>query len=399
MRDLKLIAESLRKVTEALALQVGGRADATPEWSEFDWKIAQAAVAMHGIGPLLSQKPVWNGPPFWQEFLVEQLRQSSLRHQRIQLFIDRLLDEFTRAKIRIVMLKGAALYRAGYYANGERPMADVDVLVPPEARKAVGPLLSRLNYSLALSVRRHDVYENPNQRIVHTLGEHAENPTKIEIHSAISESLLVNDWDITDVVFPNDGEQSPGAYPGSWALMAHLLLHAARSMQTKTLRILHLSDIARMAVTMSDDDWKKILSIRAGKRPPWWAFPPLKLACRYFPAAVPSVVLGEFEYACPAFLRTVARKACIAGVSLSHLWISPFFGMEWASSPADLLQYLFRRIVVEEDIRAARRLAASLPLAGNEWYRLPQWRRALRWLTSRPPRPGTMLVIDSVLGV
>lgn len=398
MSNLGLISESLEEVTEALALQLGGGGSATPNWSEFDWKIAQAAVALHGIGPALALNLRWHAPPFWKTFLAQQSDHNRVRHQRIQALTGGLLHGFKDAGIQVLLLKGAALCRAGCYANGERPMADLDVLVRPEDREHCAAILSRLEYRVVLSIERHDVYENSNTAVIHSLGEHADNPIKIEIHSKIAEKLLSRSWDITDFVSART-KQSTTAYPESRALMAHLLLHAAGGMRTKSLRILHLCDIARLAALLSADDWEKIMGIRAGGRPPWWAFPPLKLTCKYFPSAIPPSVLAGFESVCPALLRSVARRARIAGVSFSRLRMPAFAGVEWASSASDLFQYLFDRVVLDDEMRNLRRMEAESPVWRNDhWLSLPRWRRAIRLLTAPPARPGTMIAVNSALG-
>lgn len=397
MSNPGLIAESLEKVTEALALQLGGGGNVTPDWSEFDWKIAQAAAALHGIGPTLALNLRWHAPPFWQTFLAQQSEHNQLRHQRIQALTGSLLDEFKDAGIQVLLLKGAALYRAGCYANGERPMADLDVLVRPQDRSNCAAILSRMQYRLVLSIERHDVYESANAAVIHTLGEHADNPIKIEVHSKIAEKLLSQSWDVTEFVSSRAGTN--GAYPESPALMAHLLLHAAGGMRTKSLRVLHLCDIARLAALMTADDWGKIMGIRAGGRPAWWAFPPLKLTSRYIPSAIPPDVMAGFESVCPALLRSIARRARITGVSFSRLRMPVFAGVEWASSAPDLFQYLLHRVVLDSEMRELRRIEANSPVWRNDdWLSLPRWRRAIRLLTSPPARTGTMIAVDSALG-
>lgn len=398
MPDRNLIAESLEKVTEELALQIGGAGGVTPDWSEFDWKIAQAAVALHGIGPTLSLSLRWHSPAFWTKFLAEQNDHNRVRYRRIQAVTEILLNEFKEAGMRALMLKGAALYRAGCYASGERPMADLDVLVSPEHRKDCAAILARIGYRLDLSIERHDVYVNVKSELIHSLGEHADNPIKIEVHSSISEKLLSQSWDITDVIFSGADPNAAENYPESWALMAHLLLHAAGGMKTKSLRILHLCDIARLARLLTVDDWERVVSIRAGGRLPWWAFPPLLLTSRYFPLAIPPRILAGFESACPAFLRWVARRSRIADVSFSRLTLPIYAGVEWASSASDLSRYLLRRVIPDKEMRRLRRYEASSPVWGNnDWLRLPRWRRAIRLLTSPPPRKGSMIAVDDVL--
>ncbi len=44
--------------------------EAAPDWSDFEWQLARAVAAMHGVSPLLATQLKWQGPPRWQPFLA-----------------------------------------------------------------------------------------------------------------------------------------------------------------------------------------------------------------------------------------------------------------------------------------------------------------------------------------
>jgi hypothetical protein len=67
-----ILQAMLRKITERFARELAEPAPLAPEWSEFEWIVARAVAAMHGVSPLLSRTLCWQGPVGWAEFLEEQ---------------------------------------------------------------------------------------------------------------------------------------------------------------------------------------------------------------------------------------------------------------------------------------------------------------------------------------
>ena len=163
---------------------------ASPTWSELEWRLAPAVAAMHGVSPLLAEGLRWHGPPHWAHFLAEQRRHTLLRQRRIEELLTSIDERSRSAGIAIVALKGAALQMAGVYAAGERPMADLDLLVrPADVETAVAVLLA-LSYRDAGTTWKHQGFDPPagtEQRA--DLGEHADNPIKIDLHHRICERL------------------------------------------------------------------------------------------------------------------------------------------------------------------------------------------------------------------
>ena len=127
--DAEVVQAALRSTTEKLAHELARPTDTAPTWSDFEWRAARAAAAIHGISPLLAARLRWRGPQGWDAFLVEQRGHTEIRHQRIDA-LAKLFDERARkVGLPIIALKGAALHAMGVYVPGERPMADLDFLV------------------------------------------------------------------------------------------------------------------------------------------------------------------------------------------------------------------------------------------------------------------------------
>ena len=93
----------------------------------------------------------------------------------------------------MIALKGAALHATDMYAAGERPMGDIDLLIREDDARPTSRVLESCGYTLAFTTHRHHVFQ-PNDKKVTPggrLGEHVDNPIKIEVHTRIAEPLPV----------------------------------------------------------------------------------------------------------------------------------------------------------------------------------------------------------------
>ena len=396
--SLKSVQVALRKTTEHLANELARPSTTPPDWSDFEWRAARAVAAMHGVSSLLTTTLRWRGPPEWQTFLEEQRRHTEVRHQRMEALLQ-LIDSTTRAAgIPALALKGAALYALGVYRAGQRPMADIDLLVRKEDVEPTSRLLEGQGYRITHAYWRHRTFTPAEAPLRASLGEHADNYLKIELHTEICEALPTRKTRLTHFL-----EHAPAAglnpYPSNGALMAHLLLHAAGAMVTRSVRLLHLHDIALLASRMRQDDWLALAQWHENTHQPWWALPPLMLTSHYHTGAIPTDVLRALAHDCPRHLRWSAGRARLTDVSLSNLWIEAFPGIGWARSAGEAAQYIVKRIRPDQgDLSQRKSLAQSEPgHSQSKWVHLNQGTRILRWLTSRPPRPATMYAVRASL--
>jgi hypothetical protein len=176
--------------------------------------------------------------------------------------------------------------------------------------------------------------------------------------------------------------------------MAHLLLHAGGGMAYRTLRLIHLHDIALLARRLSPGDWRQLLEWR-----PWWAWPPLILAERYYGPLAPEAVMASLRAFCQPVLRRTCLRQRITDVSLSRLWLEALPGIEWSRSFGDAATFIVRRIVPDAEIRSDRKFAVATDpsLAQGDWGSLPQGRRILRALRARTPRPWPLHNVRAAL--
>ena len=391
---------TLRKITETLAGELACSAQRAPDWSEFEWLIAKAVAAMHGVSPLLSKTLRWQGPPDWMMFLEEQRTHTATRHIRIAELLHR-IDERGRAEgIAAVALKGAALHAIGLYAIGERPMADIDLLVRPADSERTARLIESLGYNEDSASWKERVFTPIVERAAGSLGEHSDNNVKIELHERICERLPWRITEVTDCVFPARARPGLNPYPSNASLMIHLLLHAAGAMAFRALRLLHLHDLAQLSSRMTEADWNEVLAHcgRGGRL--WWAFPPLHLAARYFSSRIPSRALAALADECPFVLDRTSRRRTLYEVSFSYPFVDAFPGIEWAQSIREVLEYAASRVRPGEEHLASREHVAKSEAwaSQGQWARLSQGRRIIRWVTSRPSRPVTVHAVNAALG-
>jgi hypothetical protein len=390
------LAAALAAITELQARELGRAGSTAPQWSATEWALAQAVAAIHGVSPLLTSARQWRGPPAWSRFVADQRTHTARRWQQMQALLRDIDLRACAAGIALVPLKGAALHVAGIYAGGERPMADLDLLVQERHFAAAATLLSGLGFRHTLSSWKHLVFEAPSTAAPAALGEHVGNALKIELHRHIAERLPHAQLDLTALVFPDNPQAGLNAYPSRAALFAHLLLHAAGALALRALRLVQLADLARLSCHMDAADWDALFA--SSREALWWAYPPLALTARYFPH-VPRPVLARAQAECSWLLRCAYRRRTVATVSLSYPWVSAFPGIEWTRTPREFLQFAAARIAPSAATRRGRReVAQAQPrVAGGEWAQLSQTRRVLRYLSARQPRQAALQPVLAAL--
>jgi hypothetical protein len=389
-----MLERIMRETTEQLALECACPSGQAPDWSELHWCIAQAVAAIQGVSPLLSRRLRWQGPRAWDEFLDEQWHHTLDRHRGISALMARIDAAARDAGLSLVALKGAALHDLAIYAPGERPMADLDLLVTEADLAASVALLETLGYRQSYRTRRERTFEPQGGTNTAQFGEHAGNAIKIELHTRIAERLPLRETSITELLLPDSTAAGLHRYRSSAALMTHLLLHAAGNIRARALRLIQLNDIAALSSRLSMEEWERILDGGGGDRA-WWAFPPLALSAHYFPGAIPEQVLARARAACPRLLRTLCERQRLSDVSLSYLWIQFCPGIEWSRSVSEALRFVQHRVFPSRETRAEIRQCETTQLwaLSTSWSGRSRPRRMAQWLLSRCPRDATMAPI------
>jgi hypothetical protein len=401
----RVLQSALYNTTEALAAELASPTAVIPAWTDVEWLMARAVVTIHGVAPVLRWRLRWEGAPGgWTQFLDEESAREQARYWRIHDLLQHADDLLRRAEVPAIGLKGTALYAAGLYRPGERPMADIDILVRggSDFERAAGAF-ERLGFQPSSRSWKNSVFSTRDPGGRWSPRRPGEDPIKIELHERISEKLPVRIADIS--TFVHGANASPGlnSYSSRASLIAHLLLHASGSIVERALRLVQLHDMALLAGFATDSDWADALRIGAPRQAPWWAFPPLALIARYYPGRIPAWVLDAAHSACPPILRRIAARQRLSNASLSFPWSEAFPGIAWTRSPAEALAYVGRRIMRGREAatlcQAASQTEPGLSPRERSWLAEPQAGRILRWLLSRPARPLTMRVVRSSFGI
>ena len=394
-----VVRAALRETTQALAREIAAPGSPTPAWSDFEWRVAMAASSMHGMSGLLHSRSRWQGPAVWQAFLADQKQQCLLRQRRITGLLARLDQAGREQGIPMLAMKGSALLALGLYADGERPMSDIDLLVRPMDLDRTLQLLQAMGYVAELDVARHVCMRPAGWPSAVAFGEHADNAVKIELHTRVYEPLPVREVDITALEFPADAGDGINAYPSNAALMRHLLLHTAGNIRAGTLRFIQLHDIAHLATRLDAPDWAELARHEVDTRDLWWALPPLRMASRHFPAAIPASLIRQVERSSRPLLRWSSRRRTLVDVSLSSARIRALPGLSWSASAAEATALIVSRLIPDREVRAIRHFHATTQLhfAGSAGDRASQVAKIARWILHRPPAVATMYSIRQAL--
>jgi hypothetical protein len=385
------IAATLRVTTERLTREISAPRDRAPEWTEFEWAVARAVSAMHGIPSLLVRHLRWRGPPQWEEFLREQRAHILASHERIKHLLGQLSEAAERANLPMVALKGSALRELQLHGPGDRPQGDIDVLVRPEDMRRAARVIESLGYRAGFGNPRHDVFLPTEPFSPHPFAEHVQNPLRIELHPRVFELLPVETVDITSHIWPASVRAGINPYASLPALLRHVALHTSGNMRANAMRFIQLYDCALLARRMEPHDWTQLM----GSDPPrdsWWLYPALIMAERYVPRSIPGAILAQFAAWCPRRLRDRFQRCEVSDVSWSNIRIPALPGIEWARTMSDGWRFARSRFAPSREALAELQdgVVNQPSLAGSTWYRSSQWQRILRWTFGRPPRVQTL---------
>jgi Uncharacterised nucleotidyltransferase len=396
----RVLHATLRKITERLARELARPTNVAPDWSDLEWQLARAVAAMHGVSPLLATRLKWTGPQGWKSFLDTQRAHVAARHRRIEDLLEQLNARCCEEKIAPVGLKGTALHAQGLYHPGDRPMADIDLLVRPRDAGRTAQVIESLGYTESFANWKHKVFTPRVCEVYGALGEHERNYLKIELHERIAEKLPLRITDVTESVFPPRPHPGLNTYPSKASLLIHLAIHAASAMAYRQLRLLHLHDIALVSAKMSAVDWDQLLLHGRDCGGPWWALPPLQLTARYYDSVIPQDVLADLTNYCPWALRRTTQRRSISDSSFSYIWIEAFPGIAWCRSLTEAMEYVRTRVHPSKQMLQQRKYMAEsqVALSHSNWVRSSQAKRMLLWVRSPQVRVDSLHAMRSVLG-
>ena len=287
--------------------------DSFGTWSDADWVAFRRAVAMHGLAPHLERclrehDLVDRVPADVGGWLTGQRAANDRRIRRMHDELAAILRRAAAAGIEVMPLKGSLLTTLEGVEPGDRPMADIDLLVRPNDRSAIGAVVADLGYRREPTVGRRpgpDTFVDPGGGAVVSFdGEHPDNPRRVEVHLDVKRHLWP--WDDTDLVTDAlwSGASAggllgePAVLPRLDAVFAHLAIHATSDLLLGRGRLVHWLDFGLLA---------------ARTPTPRLAYPSLTLAARAMPAGMAALELGALEDRMPPRLVAWARHVPFDG--------------------------------------------------------------------------------------
>jgi hypothetical protein len=335
-------------------------------WDEHDWEAARWAVQVHGIGPLLDRASEgWPDAemlhPMLRRYLAEQRRLSGQRVARLLDDLAEILRACAQNQIEALPLKGSLLATLYYPEPGLRPMNDLDLLVRPSDEQRMVRLLARLHYQPIARSQKHLLLARPDAHgpVVSFTGEHPDNPRSLDLHTRLAEYFWGIKYDLTEEAWD---DSAPGRVAGvaarvlgAVALLHHLAIHASSDALARRLRLLHLADIARVADTLDQAGWDRIVVGAQRRGEQRMVYPALLLTSRYY-AVVPAAVLGELRLGVPPALLQQLDSTGLDQFSFCN--VAP-------TTPAEKLRW-FRPGY--EQARALRHMLLPNPGELGHWY-------------------------------
>jgi hypothetical protein len=312
-----------------LRLLAGWLADPSPArlleqtagWGPADWQVARRLLFIQGLGPYFQQRLAPQAdhsllPAALRDWLEQEHARNAARLQRFRGELQTILRAAQRAGIAVMPLKGSLLAFGGHYADpATRPLADLDLLAPRQARQAFGAVLVGLGYRCEASENpysQHDRYVNPAaERVVAYDGEHPDNPRPVELHFQLKRPLWgqVGALDLTDQMWEGARQGQllgePAWLPQPEALLTHLAIHASGHFAIGTGRMLQWLDLGLASRAWAGAAGER----RANLGLPGWepcarqSFLACALAARALPGALPAALLSLLDQAAPAALR------------------------------------------------------------------------------------------------
>lgn len=258
-----------------------------PGWAPETGPVFKLASRVHGVAPLLHEQlhsVAWLDAAL-KIWLARQADLNRQRVARMQAELHDILASFARHKVAVMPLKGSILSARVYEYPGQRPLADLDLLVRPADFERAGHLLRQLGYEPAVAHWKHTEFIKPDNRTVaSTEFEHPDNPRKVELHRYCRESFGGPSIDLTAGLWqqahPGELLGQPAFIPEPEVLWLHLLVHHTYHAWQGKARLIQLVDLARLTSRLTHPIG---LLDRVDAR---YTYPSLALLQRYFPAAI-----------------------------------------------------------------------------------------------------------------
>jgi hypothetical protein len=311
----------------------------TVGWGDARWTVARFAVQAHGIGPWLHRRldaHAAKGPRVaaFLEYVAECHALNRARYALWRTELEGVLAAAGRAGIPLVALKGAALMPSLWAEPELRPTSDIDLLARPADRRVLDAALGDLGWTLHGEVPRHRTFYLTRLGLAprSDIGEHPDQPLRLEIHEHARQTFLGLDHDGTAALWQGAMPVTVGAttmgMPSAGALFEHVLVHTAFDLARRMTRFIKLEDLRLLAARLTGDDWSGVVTRAHASRLEPFALAPLVMAERYLGPIAPAAVMRDLDASTPRALAARLRDTPLSyftvcgsrGGGLANAW-------------------------------------------------------------------------------
>lgn len=310
--------------------------------------------------------------------LALHLVHGRVRYERMMRALDGALNVLEQAGVEVTLLKGAHTAAAYFPEPGVRPIADLDLVVPPSAREASERALRAAGYiELKRQARPYKSDWLP-PGVPRTLRSveltHAENPFTVEMHDALERHFFgVRRIDLGPV------ETAGVPRPGGRArvleqpvLLAYLCLHAAEDLhQLQLLRLVEIVRVVRQDSAAGALDWRSLHHLLESVGALRFAYPALELAERLAPGTIDPRLRAEARAAASARMRRIVADVT-PGTAQRFEALSLEERFVWAAGPVETARRAASLLWPARDAGSLRRIYA------DRWFRLLRGRVSVR---------------------
>ncbi len=164
------------------------------------WEEVLESAFWHGIAPLLYHNlKGFQESPFIPQEVMDRLKKAYYRNMARNMYLyaelSRILQEFRKEGVEVIVLKGAALAGTVYGDIALRPFADLDLLVRKEVLPYAEGIMSALNYCTSAYNKSQEWYKKNHYHLSPYL--HSDKSTTVEIHWHITGQpfhINIDDW-------------------------------------------------------------------------------------------------------------------------------------------------------------------------------------------------------------
>lgn len=240
-----------------------------------DAETVASVLNFHGVAPLLYLRlrsdPLWHRlTPTLQQELAASYQLNTVRSFLLQEEVTRIAAALAAQPTPVMLLKGLALAQAVYDNLAERPVNDLDLLLPAAQIDTAQQALADLGYR-AVGLRWLGRWQRRYRSELPMVCADQSGPRAgllAELHWSLVESPYYVDRVATEAIWRRS---RPAAWPPDARLpdLSTLLLHSAAHMalhHSQHLRLIWLVDVDRLA-RRPDLDWDDVLARAAA-----WGF-------------------------------------------------------------------------------------------------------------------------------